>query len=156
MTDASDVAELKTKKITVCVTGEYNEDTKEITGGEDVKITVGEKEVKDVAAALDELKPADSNEAGEEKLDGEDAEIVQLKKEKDELEAKKNTDGPLSEADQKKFDEIQAKIVALQTKGQDFRGGGTRAKRRRPKRTGTKKKKHTKRQKKKGRKTKKC
>ena len=35
-----------TKKITVCVTGEYDEATKEISGGDDVKITVGEKEVK--------------------------------------------------------------------------------------------------------------
>ena len=35
------------KKITVCVTGEYDEDTKEITGGDDVEITVGGEKVKD-------------------------------------------------------------------------------------------------------------
>ena len=33
-------AEVKTKKITVCVTGEYNEKTREISGGDKVEIKV--------------------------------------------------------------------------------------------------------------------
>ena len=65
MTDAGQ----KVKKITVCVTGEYDEATKEIKGGDDVKITVGEKEVKDVNAALEELKPDADKPAGTDSAD---------------------------------------------------------------------------------------
>ena len=56
-----------TKKITVCVTGEYNEATKEIKGGDDVKITVGDTNGDTsftgddaVNDALKQLKPTSS------------------------------------------------------------------------------------------------
>ena len=67
MTDAGQ----KVKKITVCVTGEYDEATKEIKGGDDVKIMVGEKEVKDVNAALEELKPDADGAAGTDRVEAE-------------------------------------------------------------------------------------
>ena len=50
-------------------TGEDEEATKEIKGRDDVKITVGEKEVKDVNAAREEPKPEADKPAGTDSAD---------------------------------------------------------------------------------------
>ena len=207
-----------TKKITVCVTGEYDEATKEIKGGDDVKITVGDTNGDTsftgddaVNDALKQLKLAAGTSDGTDAGDAGNAAVVagtdaavgktprtvaaeraesdaaassmttsgvntpgvntsssdtqnvstsagmtesptavaiknaQKKKAKDELAAAKAKD------DQDAIKAAEEKLANLTAAG----GGRTRAKRR-PKRTGTKKKKRTKRLRKKGRKTKKC
>lgn len=80
----------KVKKITVCVTGEYDENTKEITGGDDVKITVGDETVKTVDEALNALNPdaADSDGSGDNTKAGEE----NTKAGKENPKAKKNDD----------------------------------------------------------------
>lgn len=167
------------ENIKVCVTGTYNKETKEITGGEEVEITVGNGKVHNsVEDALKELNPegaeAAADAAGDSTTATDPASATpgpasatpapaaagDAAAEGSAVEEKNGGEEKEKKGEEKNKDDgaAAAKVdTAQDPNSASFMGveGGTRAKRRRPKRTGTKKKKRTKRQKKKGRKTKK-
>lgn len=167
------------EEVKVCVTAQYDKANKQfISGDENVKITVGNETVKTPedavkiigglsapagdgagkdntvagATGVGAAAPGDGNPVNKNKKQEIMTALSEFNKAKNnyENEPESNSENKqkLKEIMEKKKEELDQKRIQG--------GGRSKAKRRRPKRVGTKKKKHTKRQRRYGGKTKKC